>query len=114
MGHDEEVNKQLISQEVLAMFDRIQGFITELKEQVTKKDIEAIQAIMQTSLDNAQKEETTETIMMKMLLLELIKNPKSFENLMQITEIANKSKNEEGFIGFTYFLSLKDNIINLW
>ena len=30
--------------------------------------------------------------MMKMLLPELIKNPKSFQNLMQIAEIANKSK----------------------
>lgn len=47
---------------------------------------------MQTSLNNASKQESTDAIMMKMLLPELIKNPESFQNLMQIAEIANKSK----------------------
>ena len=47
---------------------------------------------MQTSLNNVQKEESTDTIMMKMLLPELLKNPESFQNLMQMAEIASKSK----------------------
>lgn len=47
---------------------------------------------MQTSLNKVHKEESTDTIMMKMLLPELIKNPETFQNLMQIAEIANKSK----------------------
>ena len=34
----------------------------------------------------------THLVMIKMLLPELIKNPESFQNLMQIAEIANKSK----------------------
>ena len=42
--------------------------------------------------NNAKKEESTDAIMMKMLLPELIKNPKSFQNLMQIAEIANKAE----------------------
>ena len=74
------------------MLYQIQDSITELKEQVNKKDTETIQAIMQTSLNNVKKEESADAIMMKMLLPELIKNPKSFQNLMQIAEIANKSK----------------------
>ena len=47
---------------------------------------------MQTSLNSAKKEESTDAVMIKMLLPELIKNPESFQNLMQIAEIANKSK----------------------
>ena len=79
---------------ILPMLYQIQDSITELKEQISKKDTETIQAIMQTSLNNASKQESTDAIMMKMLLPELIKNPESFQNLMQIAEIANKSKNK--------------------
>ena len=89
LGQDEEANKQPFTQ---GMLYQIQDSITELKEQVNKKDTETIQAIMQTSLNNVKKEESADAIMMKMLLPELIKNPKSFQNLMQIAEIANKSK----------------------
>ena len=91
-GQEEETNKQLLPQGILTMLYQIQDSITELKEQVNKKDTETIQAIMQTSLNNAKKEESTDAIMMKMLLPELIKNPEAFQNLMQIAEIANKSK----------------------
>lgn len=89
---DEEANKQPFTQGILTMLYQIQDSITELKEQVNKKDTETIQAIMQTSLNNVKKEESADAIMMKMLLPELIKNPESFQNLMQIAEIANKSK----------------------
>ena len=53
-----------------------------------------IQAIMQTSLNNAQKEESTDVVMMKTLLPELIKNPKLFQNLMQFAEMTNKPKKQ--------------------
>ena len=92
LGQDEEANKQPFTQGILTMLYQIQDSITELKEQVNKKDTETIQAIMQTSLNNVKKEESADAIMMKMLLPELIKNPESFQNLMQIAEIANKSK----------------------
>ena len=92
LGTEEEINKQLLPQGILTMLYQIQDSITELKEQVNRKDTETIQAIMQTSLNNAKKEESTDTIMIKMLLPELIKNPESFQNLMQSAEIANKSK----------------------
>ena len=92
LGQDEEANKQPFTQSILTMLYQIQDSITELKEQVNKKDTETIQAIMQTSLNNVKKEESADAIMMKMLLPELIKNPESFQNLMQIAEIANKSK----------------------
>ena len=92
LGQDEEQSKQIFSQGILTMLYQIQDSITELKEQISKKDTETIQAIMQTSLNNAKKEESTDTIMMKMLLPELIKNPESFQNLMQMAEIASKSK----------------------
>ena len=74
------------------MLYQILDSINELKEEVNKKDTETIQTIMQTSLNSAKKEESTDAVMIKMLLPELIKNPESFQNLMQIAEIANKSK----------------------
>lgn len=94
MGQDEENNKQLFFQIILTMLYQIQDSITELKEQINKKDTETIQAIMQTSLNNAQKEESTDVVMMKTLLPELIKNPKLFQNLMQFAEMTNKPKKQ--------------------
>lgn len=89
LDQDGEQVKQLLPG-VLPMLYQIQDSITELKEQVSQKDTETIQAIMQTSLNNAKKEESTDAIMMKMLLPELMKNPEAFQNLMQIAEMANK------------------------
>ena len=94
LGQDEENNKQLFFQSILNMLYQIQDSITELKEQINKKDTETIQAIMQTSLNNAQKEESTDVVMMKTLLPELIKNPKLFQNLMQFAEMTNKPKKQ--------------------
>ena len=94
LGQDEENNKQLFFQSILTMLYQIQDSITELKEQINKKDSETIQAIMQTSLNNAQKEESTDVVMMKTLLPELIKNPKLFQNLMQFAEMTNKPKKQ--------------------
>ena len=94
LGQDEEHNKQLFFQSILTMLYQIQDSITELKEQINKKDTETIQAIMQTSLNNAQKEESTDVVMMKTLLPELIKNPKLFQNLMQFAEMTNKPKKQ--------------------
>lgn len=93
-GQDKENNKQLFFQSILTMLYQIQDSITELKEQINKKDTETIQAIMQTSLNNAQKEESTDVVMMKTLLPELIKNPKLFQNLMQFAEMTNKPKKQ--------------------
>ena len=94
LGQDEENNKQLFFQSILTMLYQIQDSITELKEQINKKDTETIQALMQTSLNNAQKEESTDVVMMKTLLPELIKNPKLFQNLMQFAEMTNKPKKQ--------------------
>ena len=92
LGQDEEQSRQILPQGILAMLYQIQDSITELKEQISKKDTETIQAIMQNSLNNVKKEESADAIMMKMLLPELLENSESFQNLMQIAEIANKSK----------------------
>lgn len=88
----EEASKTLFAQGIIPMLYQILDSIKELKEEVNKKDTETIQTIMQTSLNSAKKEESTDAVMIKMLLPELIKNPESFQNLMQIAEIANKSK----------------------
>lgn len=88
----EEASKTLFAQGIIPMLYQILDSINELKEEVNKKDTETIQTIMQTSLNSAKKEESTDAVMIKMLLPELIKNPESFQNLMQIAEIANKSK----------------------
>ena len=72
--------------------EQSQDSITDLKEQISKKDTETIQAIMQTSFNNAAKEESADAIMMKTLLPELIKNPATFQNLMKIADMVDKSK----------------------
>lgn len=89
-----EGQREQLLTEILPVLYQIQDSLTELKEQVNKKDTETIQAIMQTSLNNAKQEESTDTIMMKMLLPELIKNPESFQNLMQLAELANGTENK--------------------
>lgn len=88
---DEEQTAKVFSG-ILPMLYQIQDSITELKEQISKKDTETIQTIMQTSLANAAKEESTDAIMMKVLLPELLKNPQAFNNLMQLAEIGNNTK----------------------
>lgn len=88
----EEDNQLSLLQGILTILYQIQDSITELKEQVTKKDTEIIQAIIQTRLNDTRKEETADSMMTKMLLSELMKAPESFNDLMQITETANKSK----------------------
>lgn len=89
---DEEAGKPYIPQEILVSLYNIQDSIAELKEQVAKKDTETIQAIMQTSLNNAKKEESTDAVMMKLLLPELIKNPEAFRNIMQLAEMTKPNK----------------------
>lgn len=91
LEQNEEQSKKMFPQGILAILYQIQDSITELKEQISKKDTETIQAIMQTSLNNAKKEESADAVMMKMLLPELIKNPESFQSLIQISEMVNKS-----------------------
>lgn len=77
---------------ILPMLYQILDSIEELKSEVSKKDTETIQAIMQTSLNNATREESTDAILMKTLLPELLKNPQAFTNLMKIAEMGNKAK----------------------
>ena len=47
---------------------------------------------MQTSLNNAAKQESAEAVMMKLILPELVKNPKIMQNLMELSAIAKNSK----------------------
>ena len=71
---DEEENQLSLLQGILAILYQIQDSITELKEQLTKK------------------EDSADSMMTQMLLSELIKAPESLNHLMQITETANKPK----------------------
>ena len=71
---------------------QIQDSISDLKTEISRKDNETLQTIMQTSLNNAAKAESADEIMMKVLLPELLRNPESFSNLMQIAEMANSNK----------------------
>lgn len=77
---------------LLPILYQIQDSIADLKTEISKKDNETLQTIMQTSLSNAAKTESADTIMMKVLLPELLRNPESFSNLMQIAEMANNNK----------------------
>lgn len=77
---------------LLPILYQIQDSIADLKTEISKKDNETLQTIMQTSLSNAAKTESADAIMMKVLLPELLRNPESFRNLMQISEMANNNK----------------------
>lgn len=77
---------------VLQVLYRIQDSITELKEEINKKDMKTIQTIMQTSLNNAAKEESRDAIVMKALLPELLNNPQAFTNLMRIADTVNEGR----------------------
>lgn len=77
---------------LLPILYQIQDSIADLKTEISKKDNETLQTIMQTSLSNAAKTESADTIMMKVLLPELLRNPESFSNLMQIAEMTNNNK----------------------
>ena len=77
---------------LLPILYQIQDSISELKAEISKKDNETLQTIMQTSLNNAAKTESADAIMMKVLLPELLRNPESFSNLMKIAEMSNSSK----------------------
>lgn len=89
---DEETNKQSFSQGLLTLLYQIQDSVNELQQQVNKRDMEMIQAIMQTSLNNAKKEETMDVVVTKTLLPELIKNPDLMQNLMRFVELSKTIK----------------------
>ncbi len=77
---------------ILPALYQIQDSIDQLKAQIEKKDTETLQALMQTSLNNAAKQESAEAVMMKLILPELVKNPKIMQNLMELSAIAKNSK----------------------
>ena len=77
---------------LLPILYQIQDSIADLKNEIAKKDNETLQTIMQTSLNNAAKAESTDATMMKLLLPELLRNPDSFSNFMKIAEMANNAK----------------------
>lgn len=90
-NQEEEQSLKVFSQDVLNLLYQIQDSLTDLKEQISNKDTETIQAIMQT-LNSAKKEESIDSVMMKVLLPELLKNPNAFQNLMNFAKMADKSK----------------------
>lgn len=78
---------------MLQILYSIQDSISDLCEEIKAKDTETLQAMMKTSLDNASANvDSIDTAMIKILLPELLKNPQSLKNLM---DMANISKNKE-------------------
>ena len=69
----------------------IQDQISELKNEIHNKDTETIQAIVKASVPVAPVEDA-QTAIMKALIPELIKNPNSMKNLMEISEMTTKKK----------------------
>ena len=77
---------------IFPLLYQIQDSIVELRNEISKKDTATIQAIMQTSLNNAAKpQESADAALMKTLLPELLKNPDALGNLMKVAEIAKKN-----------------------
>ncbi len=62
---------------VLPILYQIQDSISEVKTLVSKKDTETIQAIMQTSLNNAAMTQSTDSLLLRALLPDLLNAPQS-------------------------------------
>ena len=77
--------------ELLSVLYEIQDQISELKNEIHNKDTETIQAIVKASVPTAPVEDA-QTSLMKALIPELIRNPNSMKNLMEISEMATKKK----------------------
>lgn len=89
MNKDEK-NKET-DVELLSVLYAIQDQISELKNEIHNKDTETIQAIVKASVPVAPVEDA-QTAIMKALIPELIKNPNSMKNLMEISEMTTKKK----------------------
>ena len=77
--------------ELLSVLYEIQDQISDLKNEIHNKDTETIQAIVKASVPTAPVEDA-QTSLMKALIPELIRNPNSMKNLMEISEMATKKK----------------------
>lgn len=88
---DENMREQSVSQKILPVLYQVLDSIAEVKELLARKDTEVIQAIMQTILNNAKREESPDAIMMRALFPEVIKNPELLRNLMQIAKMDHQS-----------------------
>ena len=92
VSDEEEQQVEKPASDVVPLLYQIQDSIVDLKDEVCKINKETIQTIMQTRLDNVPQAESSDAVLMKLLVPELIKNPQSFLSLMQIAETANKLK----------------------
>lgn len=77
--------------QLLPILYDIQDEINNLKIEIHNKDTETIQAIVKASIPTAPVEDPNMAII-KAMLPELLKNPNSMKSLMELGEIANKSK----------------------
>ena len=77
--------------ELLSVLYAIQDQISELRNEIHNKDTETIQAIVKASVPAAPVEDA-QTALMKALIPELIKNPDSMKNLIEISEMTTKKK----------------------
>lgn len=89
---DEIQNHQDGIGNVLQVLYQLQDSILGLRDEIRSKDANTIQAIMETSLNNAKNSDASEMSILKVLLPELMKNPESFKNLIQISEMVKKDK----------------------
>ena len=77
---------------LLPVLYEIQDAIAGLKDEIHNKDTEMIQAIIKAANPPAPAEDPN-TVLMKILLPEMIKNPDSFKTLMELSE--NVQKNDK-------------------
>lgn len=80
--------------DILPVLFEIQDQITELTDEIHKKDTEMIQAIIKAGNPPAPVEDPN-TVLMKILLPEMLKNPESFKTLMEMSESVKKNENKK-------------------
>lgn len=82
------------SLKILPLLYDIQDRIDQLRKDITNKDTDTIQAIVRAS-QTAQPVEDINTTMVKILLPELLKNPSSLNNLMEIANAINENESPD-------------------
>lgn len=82
------------SLKILPLLYDIQDRIDQLRKDIANKDTDTIQAIVRAS-QTAQPVEDLNTTMVKILLPELLKNPSSFNNLIELTNAINENESPD-------------------
>jgi len=89
---DKALNSTINIAPLNAAIYEIHDKIDDLKNEIKKKDTEMIQAIVTASTTSNPQIESQETVIMKMMMPEILRNPEMLDRLMELGKKADKNK----------------------